>query len=184
DQSGWTFNPSVSVMIFPERTTNFVRGQGFKTNDQVLSNFVKARNYKKALNYWGFKGTYDPDYWGLKGAPAVTNMSTGKTYYDTHAFENGFDHLYGVAYHEQVHRTQYQRDKYITLRKDYNPDIVDYEAYVQGYKQQGLYPNSNIDFSNRINAMASTANLPYSQFSMYIPPHPRAHLFYKIPRKW
>jgi hypothetical protein len=75
-------------------------------------------------------------------------------------------------------------DKYITLRKDYNPDIVDYEAYVQGYKQQGLYPNSNIDFSNRINAMASTANLPYSQFSMYIPPHPRAHLFYKIPRKW
>ena len=184
DQSGWTFNPSVSVMIFPERTTNFVRGQDFKTNDQVLSNFVKARNYKKALNYWGFKGTYDPDYWGLKGAPAVTNMSTGKTYYDTHAFENGFDHLYGVAYHEQVHRTQYQRDKYITLRKDYNPDIVDYEAYVQGYKQQGLYPNSNIDFSNRINAMASTANLPYSQFSMYIPPHPRAHLFYKIPRKW
>jgi hypothetical protein len=40
DQSGWTFNPSVSVMVFPEQTTNLVRGQGFRSNDAVLSRFV------------------------------------------------------------------------------------------------------------------------------------------------
>ena len=36
DKNGWTFNPSVSVMVFPEHTTNLVRGKGFNSNDKVL----------------------------------------------------------------------------------------------------------------------------------------------------
>ena len=42
DKSGWTFNPSVSVMIYPEHTTNLVRGQGFRNNSGVFYKMMQG----------------------------------------------------------------------------------------------------------------------------------------------
>ena len=61
DKSGFTFDPSVSAMVFPERTTNLARGQGFRNNNQVLQRYVDNNQHQKALDYFGFEGTYDPD---------------------------------------------------------------------------------------------------------------------------
>ena len=58
DQNGVNFNPSVSAMIYPEHTTNLVRGQGFRSNDGVLSRFVEAGNHQRALDYFDFMGTH------------------------------------------------------------------------------------------------------------------------------
>lgn len=57
DRNGFTFDPSFSAMVFPEQTTNFVRGQGFRNNNQVLRRFVANNQHKKALEYFGFDGT-------------------------------------------------------------------------------------------------------------------------------
>ncbi len=48
-------------MIFPERTTNLVRGKGFHDNDYVLLQFVDAGKYQEALDYFGFEGRYVED---------------------------------------------------------------------------------------------------------------------------
>jgi len=53
DQSGWTFNPSVSVMLFPEQTTNLIRGGKFINNDAMLKTFTDAEK-NTVLVYYHF----------------------------------------------------------------------------------------------------------------------------------
>jgi len=48
-------------MVFPEHTTNLMRGQGFRSNNNVLQRFVANNQHQKALDYFRIKGTYAPN---------------------------------------------------------------------------------------------------------------------------
>jgi RHS repeat-associated protein len=76
DQKGnFTFNPSVSAVVMPEHSTNFVRGQGFRSNDKVLARFVSNNNHQGAIDYFGMDGVYEE---GGDQSSARRNKETGK----------------------------------------------------------------------------------------------------------
>jgi hypothetical protein len=96
DKNGWSFNPSVSAMILEEQSTNLARGQGFRSNDQVLSRFVANGQQQKALDYFGFKGTYDPN-----AETSHFNSSNGSIHINNNALfinfqENGKNQNYFI----------------------------------------------------------------------------------------
>jgi len=117
DKNGWTFNPSVSVMIFPEHTTNFVKGKGFNSNDKVLHDFIHgyydkdwsddigtegANWYNAALKYFGIKGTYDNNISGI----AHFDSKDGSIKFKALAFKN-YDLLRATYEEELFHSKDY-----------------------------------------------------------------------------
>ena len=112
DKNGWDFNPSVSLMIYPEHTTNLLRGQGFRSNSGVFDNMMQGdHSCQEILDYFRFEGTYNPDlkskryqsedYWG------ATNSETGEISYGNLAFEN-YSTLYGIYIKESYHAQKIQ----------------------------------------------------------------------------
>jgi hypothetical protein len=184
DKSGWTFNPSVSAMILPERTTNLIRRQRFRNNDQVLANFVANKQYQRALNYFGFKGKYDPtnDLFKLEGAgDAIFHPKSNGIYYRNNAFQHGYDYLYAAYMEEQFHSTDYL----IAASKAPSEvfDLHNYEewrAQMYLYKNQGLYPNSGNNWVQRINYYGIQSGL----YSPSVFNSKWWHSIYKIPRRW
>ena len=188
DQNGWSFNPSVSVMVFPEQTTNLARGQGFRSNDAVLSRFVAAKEHQEALDYFGFKGKYNPnikskryqseDYWG------ATNSKTGEISYGNLAFEN-YSTLYGTYIKESYHAKSFQNGSFKKLPSDLqglgmDTYLEEIHGYVYAYKRQGLFSGHNIPFKG--------VEFYQSQIGMCgvtYPTYPsRFSWIYKVPRKW
>jgi RHS repeat-associated protein len=189
DQNGWTFNPSVSVMVFPEQTTNLIRGQGFRNNDAVLSRFVEADNHQGALDYFGFEGKYNPDlksknyqsedYWG------ATNRKTGKISYGNLAFED-YSTLYGIYIKESYHAQKIQSGLSIEeLPSDLqglgmDTYVEEIHGYVHAYKRQGLFYGHNMPFSG--------VEFYQSQLDVFGVPYPtypsRFSWIYKIHRRW
>jgi hypothetical protein len=54
-----TFNPSFSAAIFPGRTTNLIRGRGFRTNQEVLEAFADDRLSMKTSERLSEKGWHN-----------------------------------------------------------------------------------------------------------------------------
>ena len=184
NQSGWAFNPSVSAMVFPEHTTNLLRGQGFRSNNQVLSNFVDANNYQGALDYWGFKGTYMPDHPLLNGKePGVTDPVTGDIFYNTSAFLGTFDKLYLTYDHELWHHKRVISKKFESSGNSVAQE--EYLNYMRNYRRQGLYKKHGLPIEENINGYGSVLKMPvekympYSQFE-----NPFWHNIFKIRRLW
>jgi len=86
---------------------NKLKGQGFRSNDKVLADFVARGEHQDALKYFGFEGTYDAsgatskiyqadNYWGK------TNALTGDISYGDLAFEN-YGTLKATYYKESFH---------------------------------------------------------------------------------
>jgi hypothetical protein len=196
DQGGWTFDPSVSVMILPEQTTNFVRGQGFKNNNQVLSNFVNAGNQQGALDYFGFNAMYSNKF----DNPAWYDYSNNGIYLSKDAFSS-YDNLYGYYMKENYYAREVQQGgtREIQSKADLRAGGINVGAldktelgyamnarqeikgYMYAYKNQGLYPNTSIDFRGQINNI----------FGPYVVPNPYQYnpsslqrAFYRIPRYW
>jgi len=189
DQSGWTFNPSVSAMIFPEQTTNFIRRGKFLSNDKMLSNFVSAGDYQGALDYFGFEGKYNPDlrskryqaenYWG------ATNSKTGEISYGNLAFED-YSTLYGIYIKESYHARKIQNG--LSLEKlpsdlqglGMDTYLEEIHGYVYAYKRQGLFSGHNVPFSG-----VGFYQSQLSMFGVSYPTYP-SHFswIYKIPRRW
>lgn len=177
---GWNFNPSVSATILPEHFTNLVRGQGFRNNDAVLSRFVANGQQQKALNYFGFKGAYDPNhrYFKEEVSPGATNPKTGEIFYHSSAFEKNFDYLALVAHHELTHRRR-------ILSGNFDPNNLNREewgTYMTNYRNQGLYPNYGNDLEVRINTYglwSGIYQIPGNRFTSQW-----WHFIYKIPRLW
>jgi len=180
-EAGIDFNPSASVMLFPEHTTNFVRGKGFRSNEKVYDMMMRG-NYscQDIIDYFGFKGTYDPAKAG--GKDARTNTQTRETFYGNGAFNDGFNHLSIVAYHEMKHVRRL--GKY-GGEKLSNYDIAkeDYIAFRYNYRNQGLYPNyDKMDGVVReINDLGRKIGI-HSNVNRFEPQ--KWHFIYKIPRKW
>ena len=145
----WNYNPSVSVMVCPEHTTNLIRGQGFRSNDQVLQRFVANNQHQQALDYFGFEGRYDSDC----PDPGITDRKGLTITYGDQAFENGFDFLYFTADHEQRHLADFKSDKY----KGFDGPLDDiahaeeeWSTYLYNYRRQGLYIKHGLNLRDRI----------------------------------
>ena len=197
DKSGWTFNPSVSAMIYPEQTTNFVRGKGWNDNDAVLSNY-KAGKYNlkghtwqdAALDYFGFKGSYDSEL-SSEGHCDENGVIT----YSPNAFVNGFDYLNRVAAEEMYHSRDVGRGTYDDV--DWNDQYQKAMAQAEGeykankflYHRSGLFKAANKDdLCNRITRHGNV----YGAFDKYLTPNNYYynftykwwHCIYNIPKKW
>lgn len=193
DQKGnFNFNPSFSAVIFPESTTNLFRGQGFRSNDAVLQRFVNAGEQQKALDYFRFKGTYDPkkhktsdfdaeDFYGC------TNIKTGEIYFGNLAFDN-YATLLGTYMKELYTSRNVKSGRGIAQLpsefKGLGGDLFleEINGYIYAYKNQGLYRNCS-DF-------LFTGIYFYQSFldrigMTNIPTYPQRFRFiYKIPRLW
>lgn len=180
-QHHWTFNPSVNVMLFPERTTNLARGQGFRTNDEVLQRFAINGQYNEALNYFGFEGKFEEwDPIGFNEEGDIILKYTGKTdmhgeiHYSTRAFES-FDELYATYMKERYHSKKIEKG--LTLNSIEAEDAL---GFKHAYKSRGLYPQrplksyqSGYDYFN----MQSGFQLPDWKTNWF-------DFIYAIPRKW
>lgn len=188
DQNGnHSFNPSISVAIFPERTTNLIRGHGFRSNDAVLKSFVNAEKQQEALRYFGFSGDYAPDHEFYKehGGPAFTDPKTGHIYYNYTAFESGFDFLYFTADHEMTHRKHVLSGMY--TNKQMTNDLInleEYNTYYHNYKNQGLYPRHGCDIVKRLQDYGYRIPTIADSFPNDLFPVKAWHVIYKIPRLW
>ena len=178
DKSGWTFNPSVSVMVYPEHTTNLVRGQGFRSNDAVLNRFVANGQQQRALDYFGFKGTYDPSVEN----PGQFDPSDGSIKYNDVAFSKNYDYLRAVYTEELFHSKDYQYALSHTPEDVLPHQYEEWRAQNHLYKNQGLYSKSGHDWVQRINYWGIQAGV----YDMYTPLYSSRwwHFMYKIPRKW
>ncbi|MDR1755723.1 MAG: RHS repeat-associated core domain-containing protein [Culturomica sp.] len=188
NQNSWEFNPSVSTMIYPEHTTNLIRGQGFRSNNRVFRNFVENGQQQKALDYFGFKGTYDPSK--TRGNPGLTDPQTGEIFYGDHSFEGNFDRLALTAYHEMRHQRNVLSGKYQGVKIDLEvAGMEEWETYLYSYRNQGLYRKHRINLSNRINWYGNQAGVygsittPTGGYTTSFSPQ-WWHFIYKIPRIW
>lgn len=196
DQTGLTFNPSFSAMIFPEKTTNFFRGKGFNNNDQVLSQFVDAGDYQEALDYFGFEGTFDPDNEIFKrgngqAAAAAVDSRTGEIFYNEGSYYS-YAELAFTARHEQIHSQNVRSGKYEGVEIDYMvAGNEEWSTYLQNYKEYGLYPypKGRNELISRINQYGLQAGIyeyvktPTSFYSTLFTPR-WWHVIYRIPRRW
>ena len=201
-EQGWSFNPSFSAMIFPEQTTNLVRGQGFRSNDVVLSRFVDANNHQSALDYFGFDGEYDPN--GSTPSYADGSGYWGKTtkdgiHYGALAFEN-YSTLYGSYIKELYHLQKIKNGiQYEQLPEELqgmgmNMILEETYGYLYAYKRQGLFTNMKHLFPKLYPehagdlGMLNGMNYYTIQLDLLGVPHPsypnHFNWIYKIPRKW
>jgi len=110
-----------------ENTVNLVKGKGFNSNDKVLENFRLGKYALKegstwqqdALNYFGFKGKYNPQGSGPKNVEgknmyiAYTEVKTGEINIgdlafptSSNQFNGGFDRLKMHYYKELFHHNR------------------------------------------------------------------------------
>jgi RHS repeat-associated protein len=183
----WNFNPSVSVMVYPEHTTNLVRGQGFRSNDAVLKRFVAANNHQGALDYFGFEGKYDPNCQD----PGNTDRRSKTITYGDQAFANGYDYLYLTADHEQRHLANFKSGKYDSYEGPldvFTHAEEEWSTYMYNYRRQGLYHKHGFDLKGRIGAEGIKAGiyepsvLPNGQYSISTFSPKWWHFIYYIPR--
>lgn len=188
DQNGVRFNPSFSMMVFPEETTNLVRGGKFINNDAMLKTFTDAKNYQGALEYFGFKGTYDPNnelFQGGNDPGAVDPYGTGDIYYNTTAFNGGFDKLYFVAEHERRHSFDVRSGKYenLVLTKQQLAG-EEFNTWAYSYRRQGLYREHGYDIGIRLNSYGAVAGINPDIVFSYSFYRPWWHRIYRVPRRW
>jgi RHS repeat-associated protein len=169
---------------------NAFRGQRFRSNTRVLADFVAAGNHQGALDYFGFKGTYDPSKTG--GNPGATNTKTGAISYSDNAFgiydDQGnftasYHRLASVVDHEYFHQANVLSGKYSKMERPIPLDIVGQEehgAYMHNYRRQGLYPNHGISLGTSIDFYGLQAGLYGPSFFQ-----PKWwHSIYRIPRRY
>ena len=176
-----------------EQFVNMVRGQGFRSNDKVLANFVSKGRQQDALEYFGFKGTYDPEHKMFQkygDEPAFTDTKTGEIFYNNSPFESNFDRLKFVANHEMKHSQNVLSGKYLNIK--ITPEIQgseEWSTYLYNYKNQGLYTQHGIDIISRINhyglqvgiydIIVTPTGTDFMQFNKKW-----WHFLYTIPRRW
>jgi RHS repeat-associated protein len=184
DSNGKTsFNPSFSAAIAPEHFTNLVKGGGFRSNEQVFNRMMDRNSCQEILDYFGFKGKYDPEHalfkkWGLDHG--ITDPKTGKIYYSDGAFSKNYDYLALVAHHELFHSRNVKSGKF-----NGNYALEDWNTYMANYENQGLYPSQSSEIIRRIEGTGFASGIygigteGYTNFSLQW-----WHFIYRIPRLW
>jgi hypothetical protein len=194
DRNGWSFNPGMSIMICPEQTTNLVRGQGFKSNQQVFEAFeAKGKSYRPAmLKYFGFEGEYVDSDWQ---SSFWNNKESGEygIRYRNGAFES-YDALLSTYTKESFHMRRYIKNGFelATGSDDFSIVMQPEErlGVIQQYKNQGLYWRDKYNYLGAISNVEGWIDL-YNSSNIYNPNYSYSpytakwwHLVYKIPRLW
>jgi hypothetical protein len=191
DKSGVSFNPSFSAMIYPEQTTNLVRGQGFRSNSGVFNKMMKG-DYacQEIIDYFGFKGTYDPNirsknyqaesYWG------ATNTKTGQISYGDLAFES-YKTLKATYYKESYTHRNIKHGTVSNLPTEYqglgmNTCLEEINGYIYAYKNEGLYRNSTFPWNGieYYQTWLSAYEISYPTYTT----NRFLNTIYRIPRLW
>lgn len=181
-------------MVFPERTTNFVRGQGFRNNNQVLKRFVANGQQQKALDYFGFEGKYinsdeQSSFW--------FNRETGENVIN---FRNGtfesYEALLSTYTKESFHKNRFEKSGVNGFAQgdtdlwQYGRDPEERLGVIHQYKNRGLYSKDTYNYYNTITTLENRMNNWYS-YGIYNTPYNFTpfqkrwwHFIYKIPRKW
>jgi len=144
---------------------------------------MRINHKNNFIQYFGFEGEYNPETPLFTKttlyADAVTDPVSGEIYYHDNVYLNGFDYFYAVSTHEQLHRTSVKQGKYLNTK--INTNYEEMLVYQKTYKLQGLYPNSQINYIDRIIYYGLNAGV-YDQYNYFqYKPH---HILYKIPRLW
>jgi len=190
DQNGLVFNPSVSAMIFPEQTTNLIRGGRFLNNEKMFRYQMSKTDMtcQDIIDYYGFEGTYDPtltsknyqapDYWG------ATNIQTGQITYGNLAFDN-YATLKGVYTKESFTSRNVLNGKIHELpsnMKGLGMDtyLEEADGYIHAYENQGLYLGNKLPWQG-----IETYQSVLKANDIVAPTYTnRFNWIYKIPRKW
>lgn len=177
-----------------EQFGNMVEGQGFQSNDNVLKNFVSQGKQQEALDYFGFKGKYDPSNTifnnDVGGASAVVNPKTGEIFFNDGAFNYGYDRLAFTADHEFIHSQNVLSGKYKGVKIDYEvAGKEEWSTYMKNYQRQGLYHKHGLNIIDRINTYGNQAGI----YNFFVTPTGSYstqfnkqwwHFIYSIPRRW
>jgi len=196
-QEGFRFNPSVSAMVFPEQTTNLFRGQGFRSNNGVLKQFVASNDQDGAIEYFGFEGKYRPEkaaggeYVEGKDYFGSVHPTTGEISFGKLAFSS-YDHLYSTYVKEAYTSLKIKSGAPILTQEGYDfrnvggKNLTNYPeetaGFITQYKKNGFYPS--------IKQRSIRSNISYYQNEIYVPSmNPNFiyrpwHIIYRIPRLW
>jgi hypothetical protein len=172
-------------MVYPERTTNFVRRQGFRNNQQVFDRFLDQGLCEEILDYFGFKGTYDPNIEN----PGQFASKDGSIKYNDIAFSKNYDHLLAIYTEELFHSRDYLYAQKNTPKDMSYREYEEWRAQNYLYKNQGLYPKSGLNWVERIKYWGGRAGVyetvitPSGGYSTTFTPQ-WWHRIYKIPRLW
>ena len=132
------------------------------------------------MDYFGFKGTYDPSVEN----PGQFDPKDGSIKYNDVAFSKNYDYLRAIYEEELFHSKDYLYAKKNTPEGLSYHEYEEFRAQVHLYINQGLYSRSGVDWGGRINMWGSAAGVdPYIIFR-YTFYRPWWHSVYKIPRKW
>jgi hypothetical protein len=177
-------------MIYPEQTTNLVRGQGFRSNNSVLQRFVANGDHQKALDYFGFEGTYVP---GEGESLTYKNTTTGATGI---RFRDGAFGSYSTLL------STYTKESYHLARLNKggweyaDADVLDWKrqpeerlGVIHQYKNRGLYYKDKYPFFKLIKNVETRINNLNNGFyntPYYYTPYQHRwwHVIYRIPRLW
>ena len=179
---------ALSGFIGSEEFGNIIRGEGFRSNEMVFSDFVKDDDYQGALDYFGVSGNYTTDQNILQGSPGATDTHTGEMYFGDYTFSKNYDHFRLIADHEERHsagvldaikKGRLNTRLYIQQSDPtkYYENYEEYNVYKYNYTRQGLYPNSGVNIIRNINGYG--VQIGRAQFS-----NEWWHFLYKIQRRW
>ena len=191
---------AVFTTIFSENMSNELRGKGFKTNENVFKDFA-AYKYpsngqvwqQNALDYFGFKGKYDPTNPLFKSSTgaAVTDPKTGNIFYNVASFNRGYQILKYNADHEFIHQTHVLTGK--APRNVITKEMYDYEeflTYKETYSNGGLYNGLHLDGAKgngilqRLNQHLWNLQTIPKYYNLQFQPSKVLDFLYSIPRRF
>ena len=196
EKDSWNFDLAISANIFPEHTTNLLRGRGFRSNSSVFDRMMTCDpdiTCDEVLDYFGFEGKFNPDAPLFKkhgDHSGITDTETGEIFYHLNPFEGNFDYFEFVADHEMRHSKNVKSGKYKGVEIDFEVAAKEeWSTYMYNYRNQGKYPDHGVSLTKRINYYGSLIGkygltvTPTGSYSTNFT-NRWWHSFYKIPRTW
>lgn len=195
DQNGVRFNPSFSMMVFAEQTTNLFRAGKFMNNNELLDYYVKNGKQQLAIKKFGFKG----EYIGGEGQSSswVRSKDEYGIRYTDQAFHS-YNALYSAYMKESFHLSQYFKNGGFK-----SAQVIDGEAYqrfkfmpeerdgtIYLYENRGLFAGDEYKYFQAIRNVEGIMN-NCNEWGYYVPAYnfapyqvPWYDFFRGIHRRW
>ncbi|MCQ2110135.1 MAG: hypothetical protein MJY79_01410, partial [Bacteroidaceae bacterium] len=178
--------------VSSEHFNNFMKVEGFHSNEYVFNQFVSTEKYQDIFDYFGIDGKYAPNHkyfttdYGTGNPEAATDPITGEVFFSDQSFQNGYYHFIFNADHERIHSAHVRNGKVEKLEtQSQTVNLEEYKTYKVSYKHQGLYSKLDIrnELLNRINSYGIQACVIEEEQQLY--KELWWHFVYSIPRrKW
>jgi len=178
---------AVFTTLTSENMKNLAKGEGFYTNKNVFNHMIdNGVNKQNILDYFGFKGKYDPisngpNYVGGQKSIGYTDKQ-GNIFYGDRAFKSYRD-LKSTYIKELYHSNKVLNG--IPFETQNVPEAKMFPeerlGFINQYKNQGLYPDVSFNISSQIEfyQLGSVDLLQKDKFRFNW-----LDFIYKIPRRW